>query len=89
MFSHTPGWTVAGRFDANNRKPEPQVTGVTTAQGYSDFVLRTLFDIHVLEFAGLEDFAALFAFNEFRLFVAAYDLYARMFARRLHTCVLR
>jgi len=42
--------------------------------------LGTLFDAHVLEFAGLEDFAALHAFDEFSLLVAAHDLNTRVFA---------
>src|SRR5580698_8915319 len=47
----------------------------------SDFVfLCVLFDVHVLELAGLEDLAALFAFDEFAVFLAAHDLHARVLA---------
>ena len=42
-----------------------------------------LFDVHVFEFAGLEDLAALLALDELGIFVAADDLHARMFARLL------
>ena len=48
-----------------------------------------LFDVHVFELAGFEDFTALLALDEFRLFIAADDFHARVLARRLHTCVLR
>ncbi len=51
----------------------------------SDFVfLRVLFDVHVFELAGLEDLAALFAFDEFAVFVAAHDLHARVLAGLLN-----
>jgi hypothetical protein len=42
-----------------------------------------LFDAHVFEFAGLEDFAALQAFHKFGIFFAAHNLHARMFARSM------
>jgi hypothetical protein len=45
--------------------------------------LRSLFDIHILEFAGLEDFAAFLALDELRILVPANDLHARMLARLL------
>jgi hypothetical protein len=38
------------------------------------------FDGHVFELAGLEDFAALFAFDVFGILVAGHDLDLRMFA---------
>ena len=41
------------------------------------------FDAHVLEFAGLENLAALQALDEFGVFVAAHNLHARVFARFL------
>jgi hypothetical protein len=46
------------------------------------FLVRLLsrFDLHVLEFTGLEDLAALPALNIFGLFVARYDLHLRMLA---------
>ena len=40
-----------------------------------------LFDAHVLEFAGLEDLAALQAFHKLSVFFAAHNLHARMFTR--------
>jgi hypothetical protein len=49
----------------------------------------TLFDVHVLEFTGLEDLAALFAFYEFSFVVAANDLHARVLARLLWLYALR
>jgi hypothetical protein len=42
--------------------------------------LAALFNAHVLEFAGLEDFAALHTLDEFSFFVAAYDLHTWVFA---------
>jgi hypothetical protein len=47
------------------------------------FALGTFFDAHVLEFAGFEDFAALKAFHELGVFLAAHDLHARVLARLL------
>src|SRR5229473_2763164 len=52
------------------------------------FAFGALFDAHVFEFTRFEDLAALQAFHEFSIFLAADDLHARMFARRL-VCVLR
>jgi hypothetical protein len=46
-------------------------------------ILNAIFDIHVLELAGFEDFAAFFAFHEFRFLVAAHDLDTWMLARWL------
>ena len=46
-------------------------------------ILNTILDVHVLELAGLEDLAALFAFHEFRFLVAADNLYAGVPARLL------
>jgi hypothetical protein len=37
-----------------------------------------LFGVHVLEFAGFEDFSAVLAFHEFGIFIAADDLHAQM-----------
>lgn len=51
--------------------------------------MGVLFDVHVFELARLEDLAALFAFDEFGVFVAAYDLDLQVFARLLHIRVLR
>ncbi len=56
----------------------------------SDFrILNAIFDIHVLELAGLEDFPTFLALHEFRLFIAAYDLNTRMLARWLGIHVRR
>ncbi|HWO31608.1 MAG TPA: hypothetical protein VNO32_22670 [Candidatus Acidoferrum sp.] len=46
------------------------------------FTLDALFDTHVLQFAGLEDFAALEAFHKLGVLVAGDDLHARVFAGR-------
>lgn len=45
-----------------------------------DFLQLRLFDIHVFEFAGLEDFSALHAFDELGVFFAGDDFHARVFA---------
>jgi hypothetical protein len=37
-----------------------------------------VFDRHVFEFTGLEDFAALFALDEFGVFFTGHDLHARV-----------
>jgi hypothetical protein len=50
---------------------------------FLSFVFGAFLDAHVLEFAGLEDLAALKAFYELGIFIAAHDLYARMLARLL------
>jgi hypothetical protein len=42
--------------------------------------LGALLDAHVLKFAGLEDLTALQTLDEFRFFVAAHDLHARVLA---------
>jgi len=42
--------------------------------------VEVFFDAHVLEFACFENFAALKAFDELGIFVAADDLHARMLA---------
>jgi hypothetical protein len=52
------------------------------------FAFGAFFDAHVLEFARLEDFAALEALDELGVFIAAHDLHARVLARLL-SCVLR
>jgi hypothetical protein len=51
--------------------------------------LGALFEIHVFEFAGLEDLAALFTLDELRILVSADDLHAWVLARLLHITVLR
>jgi hypothetical protein len=54
----------------------------------SEFLTCAIFDVHVLELAGLEDFAAVLAFDELGVLIAAYDLHAKMLAR-LRLDVLR
>ncbi len=49
--------------------------------------LNSLLDVHIFEFAGFEDVAALDAFDEFSVLIAAHDLNARVFARLPWTCV--
>jgi hypothetical protein len=51
------------------------------------FRASALFDVHVFEFTRLEDLAAFLAFNKFSVFIAAYDLHARMLAGLLTGCV--
>lgn len=51
--------------------------------------LRTLLNIHVFEFARLKDLAALFTFDELRIFVSAHYLHAWMLARLLDITALR
>jgi hypothetical protein len=62
-----------------------RVTANAFARGRSEFFAAAdpLFDIHVLEFAGLKDFPAILAFNEFAIFIAADDLHTRVLARLL------
>jgi hypothetical protein len=63
--------------------------GHTAATKDSDFAfLGALFDIHVFEFAGLEDLAAFFAFDELRFFIPADDLHAGVLARLLRITAL-
>ncbi len=53
-----------------------------------DVFLRPFLDVHVLEFAGLEDLAAFLALDEFRVFIAAHDLHAEVLAGSLGARVL-
>lgn len=47
--------------------------------GFSGLIVQLgLFDVHVFEFTGLEDVPTLQAFDEFRIFMAGDDLYARV-----------
>jgi hypothetical protein len=50
--------------------------------------LGALFDIYVLEFAGLEDVAAFLALDELRILVPGNDLHAWVLARLLHITAL-
>jgi len=45
-----------------------------------------LLGVHVLEFAGLEDFAAILTFHKLGIFVATDNLNAEMLARLLRDC---
>jgi hypothetical protein len=49
--------------------------------GSFGLVLDAFFDTHVLQFAGLEDLAALETFHKFGVFIATDDLHTRMLAR--------
>ncbi|HKD91219.1 MAG TPA: hypothetical protein VKB56_04925, partial [Terriglobales bacterium] len=51
-----------------------------TASRFLIVNLQMVFNCHVFEFAGLEDFATLLAFHEFGVFVARHNLHTRMFA---------
>jgi len=54
---------------------------ITPIRKRSDLpILRSLFDVHVLELARLEDLAALRALDELRILITTHDLYARMLA---------
>src|SRR5579862_7499816 len=77
-----PVRTLAGGEPRTNSKAGSYVTTVTRWPARLEFaVVRVLFDVHVFELAGLEDLAALFAFDEFGVFVSTHDLDAEMFAR--------
>src|SRR5262249_28847461 len=80
--------TLTASSFATKGKRGSYVTGVTVKSLRLVF-LRALFDVHVFELTGLEDFAALFALDEFGILVAAYDLHARMLTRLFRTDVLR
>ncbi|MFZ0417876.1 MAG: hypothetical protein WAM04_07210 [Candidatus Sulfotelmatobacter sp.] len=51
--------------------------------GFLGFAFDALFDTHIPQFAGFEDFAALKAFHELGIFVAADDLHTWVLARLL------
>jgi hypothetical protein len=55
----------------------------------SGLFLDALFDIHVLELAGLENLAAVFTFDKFSILVAAHDLHTKMLAGLRFTYALR
>jgi hypothetical protein len=77
---------------ANKDKSLAEITSVTRLgdEEVSVVVLQcAFFDIHVLEFTGLEDFTAFFAFHELRVLIAAYDLNAQMLTGLLLIYVLR
>jgi hypothetical protein len=46
----------------------------------SELFAGLFFDVHILEFAGFEDFAAVLAFNEFGVLIAADNLHAKVLA---------
>ena len=62
--------TLRRRFQ-NGRIPEPDRSGVA-GEG--------ILDVHVFEFAALEDFATLDALDEFRIGMAGNDLHPRVAA---------
>jgi hypothetical protein len=53
---------------------------ISHQSGRLSFVAAALFDTHVLEFAGLEHFAAFQAFHVFGVLLTAHDLDAWVFA---------
>jgi hypothetical protein len=68
-------------------KVEAKVTFVTARN--SELFAGTLFDAHVFEFAGLEDFAAILAFDKFGVLVATDNLHTKVLAGLLLAGVLR
>jgi len=57
------------------------MAGLGLGLRFLGFAVDALFDTHVPQFAGFEDFAALKAFHELGIFVAADDLHTRVLAR--------
>jgi hypothetical protein len=79
--------TLTALSFGTNSKRGSYITGVTVKR-LRLVLLRAIFDVHVFKLTGLEDFAALFALDEFSILVAAYDLHTRMLTRLLRTYVL-
>ena len=80
---HAPGPETSSVCVRRTRRKRANVVTIVTALGglrFLGFALDAFFDAHVLQFAGLEDFAALEAFHELGVFVAADDLHAWVFA---------
>jgi hypothetical protein len=65
------------------------VTFVTAHVGSEIGAFASFLDTHVLQFAAFEDFAALQAFYEFSVFIAAHNLDTRMFAWWFLVCAGR
>ena len=88
--AHCPGCDIAraiARNKANARAGDylRHPAGATPAAQIS-LSWVALFDVHVFEFAGLEDLAAFQALDEFGVFIAAHDLHTRVLAR-LSACL--
>src|ERR1700693_5551665 len=77
---HTPpGRTLAEAVGPTKAKARAEITSVTRGvpERESNLAfLGALFDIHVFEFAGFEDFAALLALHELGILGSADNLYA-------------
>jgi hypothetical protein len=58
-------------------------------RGNLHFLRVALFDVHIFELTGLENFATLEALDKFRVLIARNNLDARMTARLFHILVLR
>ena len=91
--THTPpGATVAEDFSTEQAETQrPDYLGHRDLrENTSDLAfLGALFYVHVFEFAGLEDLAALLTFDEFRILVPADDLHAGVLARLLRITAWR
>jgi len=57
-----------------------ECSGDARILGFLGFAFGALFDTHVLQFARLEDLAALQALHELSVLFATHDLHARMLA---------
>ena len=63
-----------------NKQCLPMVTIVRPLSRFLGFAFDAFLNAHVLEFAGLENFAALQALHEFGVLIAAYDLHTGVLA---------
>jgi hypothetical protein len=67
--------------DREERTHPHRARPISRGKGGSGFLVQFgLFDIHVFEFAGLEDLAALQAFHKFGVFFAGHNLHTRVLA---------
>src|ERR1035437_7732659 len=83
-----PLWEhFAGAWGSHTRAASEAVRSVR--EGELHFRWVALFDVHVLEFAGLENFATLEALDELGVLIARHDLDARVAARLFHRFVGR
>src|ERR1700756_1408034 len=92
-YSYAPGSHIS-RGTGANQGQTASGDYLRHAGGYPDresnlAFLGALFDIHVFELAGLEDFAALLAFDELGILGSADDLHAWVLARLLYITALR
>jgi hypothetical protein len=69
-------------LSSQTKKPAAKEKQRRQESGSRFFRKFRVFDDHVFEFAGFEDFTAFLAFDEFGVFFASDDLDARMLARR-------